>query len=483
MTPRFAAAAAAFLVLSAAQAAFAAPTPAPTPAATYTPSMAAPSTSSPSGSMNQIPMSLNLSQAETIALASSPALALARGQLESALGSVGTARAGELPNISGLASAGRSKNVSPPGNFAGFTTPSTTTLTTSKSASLTLRQLIIDGGRIQEAVSAAKFSSDAFRYDLERQMQTVEFNVASVYYAALQARHQLQVARDSLNLAQVQLKLVRAQFKAGVASRADVLTAQLPVAQAQLAVAQAANGEQTQLALMLDTMGLPAQTPVTIADEAASPVPLPALADVLAIANRDRPDLLAAQSSSAAATASLRSARLGLFPSISGTGSTNTNSSKQTTDQPNTSGSGPSTISTTTSGVYAPSWSVGLSLSVPIFDGGLTRGETAQAQGALDQASANLKTTQLLVSLNIQQAYLGVQTAEAGLSAADAEYAQAKTVLAVTNAQYKAGVTTLPLLLNAQVGLAKAEGDQVNALYTYKTAWQQLLLSEGTLGQ
>jgi outer membrane protein len=468
MTPRFAAAAAAFLVLSAARAAFAAPTPAPTSA----PSMS-----------NQIPMSLDLSQAETIALASSPALALARGQLESALGSVGTARAGELPDISGSASTGRSKNVSPPGNFAGFTTPSTTTLTTSKSAALTLRQLLIDGGRIQEAVSAAKFSSDAFRYDLEREMQTVEFNVASVYYAALQARHELQVARDSLNLAQVQLKLVQAQFKAGVASHADVLTAQLPVAQAQLAVAQAANGEQTQLALMLDTMGLAAQTPVTISDETASLAPLPALADVLAIANRDRPDLLAAQSSSSAAAASLRSARLGLFPTISGSGSTNTNSSKQTTDQPNTSGTGPPTTSTTTSGVYAPSWSVGLSLSVPIFDGGLTRGETAQAQGALDQANANLKSTQLLVSLNIQQSYLGVQTAEAGVNAADAEYAQAKTVLDVTNAQYKAGVTTLPLLLNAQVALAKAEGDQVNALYAYKTAWQQLLLSEGTLGQ
>jgi outer membrane protein len=469
MTPRFAAAAAAFLVLSAARAATAAPAPSPAP--------------SSMPSMSEIPMSLNLSQAETIALASSPTLALARGQLESALGAVGTARAGELPNISGLANTGRAKSVSPPGNFAGFTTPSTTTLTTSKSASLALRQLLVDGGRIHQAVSAARFNSDAARYDLERQMQSVEFNVASAYYAALQARHQLQVARDSLNLAQVQLKLVQAQYKAGVASRADVLTAQLPVAQAELAVAQDANGEQTQLALMLDTMGLPAQTPVTISDEPASPAPLPALADVLAIANRDRPDLLAAQSSADAAAASLRSARLGLFPSISGTGSTNTNSSKQTTDQPNTGGSPPPTISTTTSGVYAPSWSVGLSLSVPIFDGGLTRGETAQAQGAVDQANANLKTTQLLVSLNIQQAYLGVQTAQAGLTAADAEYAQARTVLDVTNAQYKAGVTTLPLLLNAQVALAKAEGDQVNALYTYKTARQQLLISEGTLGQ
>ena len=482
MIPRTAAAAVAFIILAAGPA-LAAPSPTPSPRPSPMGAGATPAPAAPYSASATQPMALTLSQAETIALASSPALALARGQLESALGALGTSRAGELPNISGAANTGRAKSVSPPGNFAGFTTPSTTTLTTSKSASLTLRQLLVDGGRVHEAVSAAKFSSDASRYDLERQIQTVEFNVASAYYLALQARHTLQVARDSLNLAEVQLKLVQAQFKAGVASRADVLTAQLPVAQAQLLVAQDANGEQTQLASMLNTMGLPSQTAVTIADESAAPVVLPALSDALSTADSQRPDLLAAQSSADAAGASLRSARLGLFPSISGTGSTNTNSSKQTTNQPNTSGSGPPTLSTTTSGVYAPSWSVGLSLSVPIFDGGLTRGETAQAQGALDQANANLKTTQLLVSLNIQQAYLGVETAEAGLSAADAEYAQAKTVLDVTNAQYKSGVTTLPLLLNAQVGLAKAEGDQVNALYTYKTAWQQLLFAEGTLGR
>ncbi len=483
MIPRTAALAAALAVLTGAHIAQAAPTPTPSPSPMKSayPAPAASPVAQPAAGAT--PMPLTLAQAESIALASSPALAFARGQLNQALASIGTARAGELPNISGTAGTSRSKSVSPPGNFAGFTTPSTTTLTTSKSASLALHQLIIDGGRINASIQAARFSSDSAELNLHRQVQTVEFNVAQTYYAALQARHQLAVAQDSLNLAQVQLRLVTAQYKAGVASRADVLTAQLPVAQAQLAIAQASNGEQTQLALMLDTMGLPAQTAVTIADEGPALAPIPSLADVLTVAQRDRPDLLSAQASLDSAQASVRAARLGLFPTISGTGSTNTNSSKQTTNQPNTSGSPPPTISTTTSGVFAPSWSVGVSLSVPIFDGGLTRAETQSAQAVADEAAANLKSEQLLVSLNVQQAYLGVQTAQAGLTAANAEYSQARTVLDVTNAQYRAGVTTLPLLLNAQVALSKAEGDQVNALYAYKTAWQQLLLSEGTIGQ
>jgi len=472
MIPRTAAAAAALAVFAAAHSAVAAPAPMPSPPP-------APAATAPNPSAT--PMALTLAQAEDIALASSPALAFARGQLEQSQAGIGISRAAGLPDITGAAATSRSKSVSAGGSFApGLpASPPTTTLNTAKSASLTLRQLIVDGGRVHEAVESSRFSTDAARLNLQRQIQNVEFNVAQSYYAALQARHQLQVARDSLNLAQVQERLVDAQYKAGVASKADLLTAQLPVAQAQLAVAQAVNGEQTQLALMLDTMGLPAQTVVTITDETAAPAALPALADVLNVANAQRPDLLAAVASSDAAGAGLRSARLGLFPTISGTGSTSTTNNRTTQDSTNAG----VPVSNTTGGVYTPGWSAGLTLSVPIFDGGLTHAQTASAQAQVDQAAANLKTTQLLVSLNIQQTYLAVETAVAGLTAANAEYAQAKTVLDVTNAQYKSGVTTLPLLLNAQVGLAKAESDQVNALYTYKTSWQQLLLAEGTIGR
>jgi outer membrane protein len=449
MIPRIAAAAGALAIFATARAVLAAPAPAmPTPA--------------PMPAASGAPVALTLTQAEDLALASSPTLAFARAQYAQAQAGIGTARSGALPNIAINGSSTRSKSGSAsPTSFGGF---STTT-----SADVTLRQLIVDGGRIREATQAARFSTDAARLSLDRQIQTVQFNVAQSYYAALQARHQLITAQDSLNLAQVQEKLVNAQYKAGVVSNADVLTAQLPVAQAQLAVAQAQNGEQTQIALLLDTMGLPAQTGVTIADEGAGSIPVPALSSVLDTAVRQRPDLLAAQASFDAANANVKAARLGLFPTISGTGSDGT-SARKSDAQPD-------------SGGYANSYSLGLNLAFPLFDGGLTRAQTASAQATADQAAANLKTTQLLVSLNVQQAYLGILTAQAGLNAAEVEYSQARTVLDVTNAQYKSGVTTLPLLLNAQVGLSKAASDRVNALYTYKTAWQQLLLAQGTIGR
>ncbi|MBV8150413.1 MAG: TolC family protein, partial [Candidatus Eremiobacteraeota bacterium] len=70
-------------------------------------------------------------------------------------------------------------------------------------------------------------------------------------------------------------------------------------------------------------------------------------------------------------------------------------------------------------------------------------------------------------------------SARSGLDATQVEYDQANTVLRATQAQYRAGVTTLPLLLNAQVQLSKALTDEVNAIYNLRIAEQNFLFAIG----
>ena len=415
-------------------------------------------TPQPSPISNVSPTTLTLADAQKIALAQSPALAVARAAVGQAQSSIGISDAGALPNVNAQGSLDRSR-------FSVRTgTGTVPLLLTSNSASVNLKQLIFDGGRVANEIKAARYSTSAASSQLERQVQSVLFGVSQNYFQALQARHQLATAKDSLRLAQTQLKLVEAQYRAGVAARADVLTAQLPVAQAQLAVAQAANGEQTQVAALLNVMGVPSNTPTTLQDDTSISGTIPALNDVMAIANSARPDLRAARESRRGAEASVHAARAQYFPNISATASDGTTS---------TALNGSS---------FVPTYSFGVSVSVPVFDGGLINAQTQSAQAQLATAQANERAAELTVSLNVEQAYLGLQTARAGLTSATVELSQAHTVLDVTNAQYRAGVTTLPLLLNAQVGLTKAESDDAVALYNYKIAQQQLLLAEGMTG-
>jgi outer membrane protein TolC len=442
----------------------ASPLPArPTPAASPTPltlpppvPTMVPVTPPPSG----VATVLSLSQAEDVALASSPELTIQRAIVDQNNASIGIARSNELPNLSVNDNYSRSKQNVTSTRQGGASQP---LVFTQNNGFIELKQLILDGGRVNAEVQAARYSTDAAKLTLLRSIQTVLLTVAQQYYAALQARHQLEAALRALDLAKVQYHLVEAQYRAGVASRADVLTAQLPVSQAEVTVATAQNGEAQNVAALLTTMGLAATTPVILKDDTSVSGTQPKLDEIISSAQHQRTDLSAARSSVSSAQASVRAAKLAAFPLIGATASSGT-------------------ASTSVGGTnFAANWSVGASLSFPLYSGGLIRSQADQARAFEQQAEANLKSTQLNVYLNVQQAYLQLATAAASLNTARVAFQQGVVVLDVTNAQYKAGVTTLPLLLNAQTQLTTVRSNYIQALYAYKIAQQNLLYAEGTI--
>jgi outer membrane protein len=472
------------LVLALTGPALAAPTTRPTPTPTPTPSpgpgeltpMSVPVPSYvplPPGQFGipstASPVPLSLHDAKMIAVQKSPQLELARAALDLAGAQLETANSAAFPQINASGDASRNKGQSRSGTTVGGITPS---IFTSSTASITVQQLIFDGGATYAKISQAKYSRDAASLSALREVDTVLFSVAQLYYTALQARYTYQVAIESRKLAQVQEQLVEAQYRAGVASKADVLTAQLPVAQALLAEAQAANGEQSEVAALLNAMGLSSDSPVALNYEAESQVPaLPQYSTVQSIALAQRTDLQAAHASLTAAERGVRAARASRYPSITGNGSIGTA----------TTGVDSAGNIVTNGGNWTSTYSFGVGVTLPLYDSGLINGEVAAAVANTRTAAANLTSTELGVSLSVRQAYLSAQTALQQVAAAKVEREQAQTVLDVTNAQYKAGVTTLPLLLNAQVGLTKANGDWVNALFAAYTAQQNLYFAEGII--
>lgn len=437
--------------------------PVPMPANVPTPSGAVgiPSAASP------VPLSLR--DAKMIAVQKSPQLELARAALDLAGATLETANSAAFPQINSSGSANRNKGQTRTGTTVGGITPS---IFSSNTASITIQQLIFDGGATYARISEAKYSRDAAALSALREVDIVLFNVAQLYYTALQARYTYQVAIESRKLAEVQEALVEAQFRAGVASKADVLTAQLPVAQARLAEAQAANGEQSQVAALLNAMGVSSDTPVALNYEPESQVPtLPQYSTVQSIALAQRTDLQAAHASLTAAERGVRAARASRYPAITGNGSIGTA----------TTGVDSAGHVVTNGGAWASTYSFGVGVTLPLYDSGLINGQIASAEANTRSAAANLTSSELGVSLSVRQAYLSAQTALQQVAAAKVELDQAQTVLDVTNAQYKAGVTTLPLLLNAQVGLTKANGDWVNALFAAYTAQQNLYFAEGII--
>ncbi|HEV3088401.1 MAG TPA: TolC family protein [Candidatus Elarobacter sp.] len=430
-----------------------------------------------------VPQVITLQQATLIAYARSPLLAEARANVAIATAPLALAQSALFPAVTGTASTTRAHRQSSATSTTGTGTGTGTTgaatfnpNTTTNSLSVGIQQLIFDGGRVAAQIRSARASQSASIATYQRQLQTVAFNVATAYYNTLSAQRQTQVALTTVTIDQVQENLVTAQIRAGTAARADLSTAQLPTAQARVAVIRFQAAEQVALATFANTLGLDADVAVqpkddvpalsatsgTIAVNPAFPTPTYQTAVTRALALR--PDLTAQQQNIVALRENVRAARLGTFPNLNGTGSYGTTS---------TDASG---------GTFRNAGSIGVALTIPIFDRGVTKAQTAQAQGQLDFGVAALQVAQQGVQLNVRTALVNLVSAYAALDQVNAELTKAQQVLQSTQAQYRAGVTTLPLLLNAQIGITQALTDEVNAVYTVRQAEQALLFAEGANG-
>jgi outer membrane protein TolC len=264
---------------------------------------------------------------------------------------------------------------------------------------------------------------------------------------------------------------VTAQIRAGVAAQADLATAQLQTAQARLAVVRSQATELTAEASIANAVGLDANVTILPIDDASNPqtvvassLPVSSYDQELQRANALRPDLASFQLAVVSARDTLRANHALRSPTISGSGAYQLESS-----DPN-------------GGSFRNASSVGASLSLPIFDQGDTNAEIALAAANLDLAQSQLVNQQLTISLSVKQALVGLVSARAGVAQANAEYATARVVLQSTQAQYRAGVTTLVQLLNSQVSFIQSLTDQVTSIYTLRQAEQTMLYAVGENG-
>jgi len=343
-------------------------------------------------------------------------------------------------------------------------------LTSYNSASfrLAVTQLIYDGGRTAAAINAAKRSETAFADTYRRDLQVVANNVAQAYYAYLAARRTTQVDLELVRQNQVQVDLVSAQVRAGTTARADIATVELPLAQARLAVVRSQGNELTAEATFENAMGLDANIDVQPVDDAPiftnnaiSLVPIPTYAEAVRRAIALRPDYDSSIQTIRQSEYSLRAASLGRYPTLSASAS----AADASTDR--------------YVGAFRNTQTVGLALSVPLYDQGITAANVASSRATLSIARAQLSSALLNLQLGVKQSLAGLVSARASLVQTQQEYTTAVTNVRATQAQYRAGVTTLPLLLNAQVQLTQALTDQVTAVYALRESEQAYLYQIG----
>jgi outer membrane protein TolC len=115
-------------------------------------------------------------------------------------------------------------------------------------------------------------------------------------------------------------------------------------------------------------------------------------------------------------------------------------------------------------------WSVGATLSFPIFSGFLTKNQVEEARANLNTIKANEESLRQNILLEVKQAYLGLAEAEERIANAELTVRQATENLEIANGRYAAGVGNPIEVTDAEVSLSNAKTEHIGALYDYRVS-------------
>lgn len=368
-------------------------------------------------------------------------VAQAKARVREARASLTQALAPLFPRADGSASATRSS--SPAGqdsDFGGFTRNSF------RVGIDTSWELDLFGGRARN-VEAARYGVDAAGDDLDGVLLALVGDVASAVFEVRGYQARIALAKRTAATQRETEALTRVRFEAGDVSAVDTARAMAQVAstEAQIPALEVALAESLNRIAVLT-----GQPPSSVASRlvGSGTVPeTPALPStgVPAVVLSDRPDVRRAERLLAQATARIGQAEANRYPSISLTGSIST-SALRLGDLTKNSAIG---------------WSVGPSLSVPIFNGGELAAAVDVARARRDQSDAALRLAVLTALQDVENALVGLRRERlrlAGLSRAAAASGEAARL---SQALYRSGGASFLDVLDAQRSQYNAEDSAI----------------------
>lgn len=129
------------------------------------------------------------------------------------------------------------------------------------------------------------------------------------------------------------------------------------------------------------------------------------------------------------------------------------------------------------------SGSIGVQFNLPLYQGGLVDSKIREALANQDKTRQDLETARRQVTLQSNQAFLGITSGLAQVKALEQALLSSQSSLESTRIGQEVGVRTAVDVLNAQQQLFSAKRDLSQARYNYILSQLKLRLATGTLGE
>lgn len=404
--------------------------------------------------------SLSLAQAVDLALCNNADIRAAWANIRVRAAAVGGARSAYWPSLSVSASELNER--------AGYpATAVRASNTTGKTIYGSFDWRLFDfGGRSAKYQAAASLLEAAIA-SRDATIQQVLGAVVQGYFEAVTAKAVLADRVESESIAADTLSSAQRRQTGGAAAQNDTLQARAALERATLDRNRADAEERKAFAVLAYDIGIPTGQVVRLADElnARSMSEQKDLAEWMKEAERQHPAIVAARAAVQAARDEVVSARSEGRPSIDLTANYYQN--------------GFPNQGLTSTNVHAAT--VGLTVTVPLFDGFLTHYNVEEAQAVVKVKEGQLQATRQAALLAVVRTYADAQSALRNLDVSEDLLSAAQAAFESSQRRYSEGAADIVELLNAQTALADARTERTRSLAEWRSARLRLLASAGVL--
>lgn len=391
---------------------------------------------------------LTLDECIATALSTHPDLVAAASRINSKNAAVGQAASGTRIQVSAGSSYTRSDNSVVKDSSGSYNT------------NVQASQSIFDWGRNGLQIDAAKIEMDATTSDFLATRDTIITNVRTAYYGLNLSLRRYEVANTRYANFNQRLSWAKTYYQVGTKAKIEVSKAESDLANSRLVLVKAESAIEQSRSELAAAMGIPMQSIAAVEDlldyeEWGVPVE-----DAVERALSGRPELAAQKKRIDYAKTNLELQMKGLSPSISASAGYNLYGSAPFDEN---------------------GWSAGLSLSVPLFDGGLTKSKIEGAQADMATASAQYDSLANSVTLEVRRAWESLREANQSLQASMESERYAKETLELAQGRYKAGVGNSLEISDSVEAYATSQTNTILALYDCKYAQLNLEKAMGGL--
>jgi len=328
-------------------------------------------------------------------------------------------------------------------------------------ARVSANQSVFDFSSIRR-YQAAKVGISASKSDLNGAEEQVASQVARAYLAAIKADADVETARANIGLSEALQKQAENLKTAGTGTGIEITRARVQLANDRQRLLVAENAQRAARLQLLRAMNLRLDTELVLTDRLAyTPVDAVTLEGAQAQALKERPDYKAQQDRESTARLSYSATKVERLPSVSAFGDYGA------------SGTGFDSS--------LPTRTIGISVRVPIFDGG--RRDARRAESASQYRSEKVKTTDLKeqIELDVRLALDALHSAEDEVTVAKEGLDLAQNELTQARRRNEAGVAIALEVTDAQTRLERALDNQTAALYNYNLARIDLAQAMGAV--